>query len=436
MAHHDHGSRHYEREAETTRRRLSHSLDELNERLTPGQLFDEVLAYTKGGGYTFMRAFSAAARDNPIPSLLIGTGCMLFLSEKMGLNPLRRGESPVAEDAMAGPPMRRSSGRTSSSALSGVSNVGRTVAGAAASGVGAMADAAVSSAGAVADAAASGAGAVAESVRSGVRGAASFTAAQGSAAADAVKRGTAAVADTMSAASRQVTEKAHDWRDQASSAADQVMQGAQSVAGTVQDYSSAIGQQMSDTAEMARRQAGRMAAQTADTAKSFVNEQPLLCAAIGVALGAALAAMLPSTRAENELMGEASDSVKKALGDAAAEQLETAKSAAGKVAQQAMDTAAREGLTASAAVEAVRTLGDKVTRVVNETASTGAAEMKEMAGTAKADVKEMAGAKAPSAQAPSTSSSATPTFPKAMPTPRPLPGGMPERERSPGDYRK
>jgi ElaB/YqjD/DUF883 family membrane-anchored ribosome-binding protein len=240
----------------------------------------------------------------------------------------------------------------------------------------------------------------------------------------------------MSAASRQVTEKAHDWRDQASSAADQVMQGAQSVAGTVQDYSSAIGQQMSDTAEMARRQAGRMAAQTADTAKSFVNEQPLLCAAIGVALGAALAAMLPSTRAENELMGEASDSVKKALGDAAAEQLETAKSAAGKVAQQAMDTAAREGLTASAAVEAVRTLGDKVTRVVNETASTGAAEMKEMAGTAKADVKEMAGAKAPSAQAPSTSSSATPTFPKAMPTPRPLPGGMPERERSPGDYRK
>src|SRR5205807_636097 len=76
----------YEREAKATRNRLAHSLDELNDRLTPGQVFDEVLSYARGGSGTFLRALSNAARDNPIPALLIGASCMLFLSEKMGLN--------------------------------------------------------------------------------------------------------------------------------------------------------------------------------------------------------------------------------------------------------------------------------------------------------------------------------------------------------------
>src|SRR5437660_11697191 len=79
-------SRHYAREAEVTRDRLAHSLDELNDRLTPGQVFDEMLTYAKGGGGTLFRAFTNATRENPVPSLLIGAGCMMFLSEKMGLN--------------------------------------------------------------------------------------------------------------------------------------------------------------------------------------------------------------------------------------------------------------------------------------------------------------------------------------------------------------
>src|SRR5438105_4250203 len=89
MTSHDHhlsSSREYEREAEITRHRLAHSLDELSDRLTPGQVFDEMLTYAKGGGGTFFRALTNATRENPIPSLLIGAGCMMFLSEKMGLN--------------------------------------------------------------------------------------------------------------------------------------------------------------------------------------------------------------------------------------------------------------------------------------------------------------------------------------------------------------
>src|SRR5436309_2387042 len=79
-------SRDYQREAEATRYRLANNMDELSDRLTPGQVFDEMLTYAKGGGGTFLRVLSNASRENPIPSLLIGAGCMMFLSEKMGLN--------------------------------------------------------------------------------------------------------------------------------------------------------------------------------------------------------------------------------------------------------------------------------------------------------------------------------------------------------------
>src|SRR5829696_6777484 len=84
----DLSSRDYEREAQATRLRLAESLDELGDRLTPGQVFDEMLTYARGGSGTFFRALSNAARENPIPSLLIGAGFMMFLSEKMGLNRL------------------------------------------------------------------------------------------------------------------------------------------------------------------------------------------------------------------------------------------------------------------------------------------------------------------------------------------------------------
>ena len=76
----------YERDAEQTRHRLAESLDELNNRLTPGQVFDEMLTYARGGSGTFFRALSNASRENPVPSLLIAAGAMMFLSEKTGLN--------------------------------------------------------------------------------------------------------------------------------------------------------------------------------------------------------------------------------------------------------------------------------------------------------------------------------------------------------------
>ena len=110
-------------------------------------------------------------------------------------------------------------------------------------------------------------------------------------------------------------------RDQAADAVEQARRGAKTAAGAMRDTAasmsgavaasaSSMGGALADTAGRTRRQAADVVRQSRDSAASFVTEQPLLCAAIGVAIGAALASLLPSTETEDRLMGEASDAVK------------------------------------------------------------------------------------------------------------------------------
>jgi ElaB/YqjD/DUF883 family membrane-anchored ribosome-binding protein len=288
----------YERQAQSIRHSLSNSINELNQRLTPGQVFDEVLSYAKGGGGTFLRAFSNAARENPVPSLLIGTGCMLFLSQKMGL------------------------GHTNGGGYRGNGHRERA------------------------------ADANSAEHPSGIRRAASAVGTKAAEIAGTVKHGVESLGDTIGSATQQVREKAHDARDQVSGTLDQMKESAQGV-----------GDSVAETAAHTRQQAIETGRQIKNRASGLIHEQPLLVAGIGLALGAALAAILPTTRLEDRLMGETSDNLKKSLGDAASEQLQAAKETAGRVADEAMaaagELAEREGLTPRAAARKVRNLGDK-----------------------------------------------------------------------------
>ena len=55
-----------EREAEQTRSQLAQRLDELRERITPGQLVDEAVDYAKdSGGGVFVRNLGRQATANP-----------------------------------------------------------------------------------------------------------------------------------------------------------------------------------------------------------------------------------------------------------------------------------------------------------------------------------------------------------------------------------
>jgi ElaB/YqjD/DUF883 family membrane-anchored ribosome-binding protein len=97
-----------------------------------------------------------------------------------------------------------------------------------------------------------------------------------------------------------------------------------------------IGQGARERVEKMRHQAERVRTGY----DSLVREQPLVLGAIGLAVGALLAAAAPRTRREDELMGEASDRLAERAKEAGKQTLEKAKQAipgqpAGQAGQQA-----------------------------------------------------------------------------------------------------
>ncbi|MCD0420221.1 hypothetical protein LOC51_23645 [Rubrivivax sp. JA1024] len=104
-----------------------------------------------------------------------------------------------------------------------------------------------------------------------------------------------------------------------------------------------------------------------DSAKTklgdLFEDQPLLLGAIGVAIGAGIAASLPATETERELFGDTSDAVKAQARDYARQQAARASEMARDVADAAAEEARRQGLTPEAAMAAAREVGEKAKRV-------------------------------------------------------------------------
>ena len=78
---------------------------------------------------------------------------------------------------------------------------------------------------------------------------------------------------------------------------------------------------------------------------SLVREQPLVLGAIGLAVGALLAAAAPRTRREDELMGEASDRLTERAKEAGKETLEKAKQVATVAKDAASAEAGKQGIS-------------------------------------------------------------------------------------------
>jgi ElaB/YqjD/DUF883 family membrane-anchored ribosome-binding protein len=106
-----------------------------------------------------------------------------------------------------------------------------------------------------------------------------------------------------------------------------------------------------------------LAAQAKDTLGSAYEQNPLLVAGIGLAVGALIASSLPATSAENRLFGDTSEKLRRRASDAAAEGLDAAKQAADDV----VEAAAREGLSA----EGLSSVAGDLTRKARAVAERG-----------------------------------------------------------------
>src|SRR3954465_5580220 len=63
-----------EREVSEQRDRVEARIGEIKERLSPGQLVDELLSYSKDGGGKFASNLGQQLTANPLPAALIGVG--------------------------------------------------------------------------------------------------------------------------------------------------------------------------------------------------------------------------------------------------------------------------------------------------------------------------------------------------------------------------
>jgi hypothetical protein len=93
--------------------------------------------------------------------------------------------------------------------------------------------------------------------------------------------------------------------------------------------------------------------------------QPLALGAVGLAIGAGIAAALPATDLEAEYFGEASDKFKEQAADFASEQVSRAATVAEDVVTAVSDEARNQGLTVDAAKSALAEFPAKLSRVAD-----------------------------------------------------------------------
>ena len=120
--------------------------------------------------------------------------------------------------------------------------------------------------------------------------------------------------------------------DKAGSMASNAYEKASELAGSAYDRASDMIDRARETGAGAYGRARDAASQSVASARratqgisNFVREEPLVVAGLGIALGAIVGALLPSTDIENRAMGERSDALKSTAMEAAREQWERGK---------------------------------------------------------------------------------------------------------------
>jgi hypothetical protein len=149
------------------------------------------------------------------------------------------------------------------------------------------------------------------------------------------------VRDTVSGASASVNETASQAYDAVKGAAISTTKTAAGEAASTRSIANSLQGNLKDTFE----------------------RQPLLLGAIGLALGAGMAATLPRTDMESEFAGDAADRATKQLKDFASEQVDRVTETAKRTVEAVKEEAAAQGLTPQAAKDGAAAVVDKLKKV-------------------------------------------------------------------------
>jgi hypothetical protein len=347
-----------EAESELHRARVAGILDELRARLSPGEIVDQVLGSVRdGAAQDFARNLGTQVRNNPLPCVLIGAGMAWLMLGG------RNGPPHRAVSVRRTTELQDVHGETAAFAHDVRANAGGIAQRASAS----VTDAAERAAQAARRARSVTTGQIetATTTMSDVADTASQTYEQTR---DAAARTYEDTRDSAARTYEQTRDAAARTYEQTRDTATQTYQQARgriarALQGVTEMVSNTVGQargtvdrsmdQLSGAASAATSVSTDAARQATSRVARLAQEQPLVLAGIGIAIGAALAAMFPVTEAENRLVGRTSDELKdraRGLANEGVEKVQSVATAAVETATTAVTEAAqqeasRQGLT-------------------------------------------------------------------------------------------
>jgi hypothetical protein len=179
----------------------------------------------------------------------------------------------------------------------------------------------------------------------------------------AIREGTNALGERLSvvgeSASACADSATRSVRDSGAAALDRASQVGSEVAHSASDFGRSLPDRGNNLLSSARSNLSTM-----------FHEQPLLLGAIGIAIGAGIAASLPRTEIEAEYLGEASDELRQKATGFISEQSEQVQAMVKDAVDHTKAEAERQGLTPDALKAAAGDVGEKVKRVVQESGDT------------------------------------------------------------------
>jgi hypothetical protein len=186
-----------------------------------------------------------------------------------------------------------------------------------------------------------------------------------------------AAGEAFDAAGSTVKSSVRAMGDSVSSAAGAV----QDTATAMVDRASRFGREQADTVTGVARRLPGYGSDMIEEARSSLSElfrtQPLALGAIGLAIGAGLAAALPATDLEAEYLGETADAVKEKARQFASDQA----SRATDIAENAVNAAAAEARNQGLTMEGVRSAAGDISNKIGRVATAAQKGVSERVGT-------------------------------------------------------
>ena len=174
-----------------------------------------------------------------------------------------------------------------------------------------------------------------------------------------------AAGNALDAARSSLRAGAESIGDRVSSATETLREGGSASLDRVTRAGSQYANAAYDYAQSIPDAGGALFGNARDSLSELFRAQPLALGAIGLAIGAGIAAALPATDLEAEYFGKASDDLKEKATDFASEQAERVAIAAEDVIVNVSEEARKQGLTVDAAKSAISDIPAKVGRVVD-----------------------------------------------------------------------